>query len=175
MLALLLLPLALAADFPVTLVGGYGASAAPGSYGGFLQGGIVAWPGRSPVGLDVSAREGLFTADTRMVGTIDAGARWQAAGPLYLRGGFAHHHETPIAMAKEHPIATTLGSLPGIGHRSGLGAGVGIDVPIDYPALQERLGLVIELSVSAFPDRNGPPVYVFLEQAWTIDAGKRRE
>jgi hypothetical protein len=176
MLALLLASsLALATDRPVTLAGGLGGTAAPGSLGGFVHGTAVFWPKTMPVGLDLSGREGVATNDTRTVGTVEVMARWMPRGPLYLKGGFAHHHETPIALAQENPVMVTLGSAPGIRHRTGLGASVGVDLNIPERTLDDRLGIAFELSVSVLPDANGPPVYVFLEQAWTLDVGKLRE
>lgn len=165
----LLAQLALAAT-PVTLTAGLGAAAGPPSLGGY--GALhVAW-NLGAFGAEIIGREGLYAADPRAVGALVFGARF-TRGPAYVRAGFLHHHETPLASFAEAPLRSLIGSGEGIRHRSGLEIGGGLDLPVPERLLDDRLGFVLDLGVGAFPDPQGPHVYVFLEQGWSIDLGRR--
>lgn len=169
------LALAAPADHPVTLAGGLGATAGPPSIGGYAVGRMVLYPKRGTLGLELAGREGLVTSDARTLGAIGLQGRWSPfANGVFLRGGFVHHHETPYALATAEPMAAALGSLPGIRHRTGGELAIGWDLKIPERALGDRLGLAIDASVAAFPDDNGPPLYMFLEQTWTVDVGRSR-
>lgn len=176
MLTLLLAAAGFAAapDYPVTLYGGLGGSVGPPSMGGYAVGRAIFYPPRSPVGVEFGGREGYFVRDQRTVGGIAIQAR-APLGPAFLRGGFLHHHEVPWDLASAHPVQAGLGSLEGIRHRSGLELGGGVDLTLPERLLDDRLGIVLDLSVSAFPDDHGPVVYVCLEQGWTIDVGPKRK
>ena len=123
---------------------------------------------------DIGIREGYLAGADRMVGSITIGARYSLAKGPYFRAAFLHHHETPFELAKRFPVATTMGTLSGISHRSGGELGVGFEVPLVAHALQGRMGLNFDVAVGAFPDRGGSAVYVFLQQGFTFDVGKRR-
>jgi hypothetical protein len=186
MLALILAAVASAASpaYPVTLTGGLGAGLgptnnadqpfAPPSAGGFGDGHLVIYPGHSPVGIDISSRDGYFVSDGRMLGGIALEARVPTATGLYFTGGFVHHHETPMDVAKGAPMGSMMGSANGIRHRSGLGLGLGYDLVVPDRTLDDRLGIAFDLSGAVFPDDNGPAVYGFFETAVTLDLGKRR-
>lgn len=164
---------------PVTLVGFASGGAAPALADGASGGGgvglhIVLRP-RSLWSLDIGGREGVWSNDTRTLGCVLVGARFDPEGALFLRAGFAHHHETPIDLALDHPVDAALGSLEGIRHRSGLDVAVGADVSLAgvLPEGFDGLGVVAELSGALFPDDNGPRGYVFFDLGISLDVGRR--
>ena len=75
---------------------------------------------------------------------------------------------------REQPVLSTLGAAEGIRHRTGAELGLGLDVDIPERILGDRLGWLLDLSVSAFPDPRGPAVYVVLEQGFSVDLGQPR-
>jgi hypothetical protein len=158
---------------PVTLEGGLMQAVSSESLGAGVYGRVSAALG-SHVALDVGIREGYLPGVQRTLGAVTAGVRYLPNKGPYVRAGFLHHHETPGELAKRFPVQTTLGSLSGISHRSGAELAVGADLPILQEGYGGRLGVNLELSVGAFPDPAGSAVYVFLQQGFTIDAGKRR-
>ena len=175
----LLTPDAVVDHHPVTLVGfasgGAGTALAEGASAGGAVGLHIVLRPRSVWALDIGGREGLYAKDTRTLGCVLVGARFDPEGPLFLRSGFAHHHETPWELAKEHPIEAGLGSLTGIRHRSGLDLAVGLDASVDrlLPGSFDGLGVVAELSGAVFPDENGPRGYVFFDFGVSLDVGQR--
>ena len=107
--------------------------------------------------IDAYGGEGLSANDTRLVGAIGIGLR-RYFGPVHLRVGFAHHHETPW----DEFVANIGGSLAGTGtgirHRSGVEAGAGYTWT--FPFWKERLGIMTNLDVRWFPDAFTAPLYV---------------
>ena len=169
------------APYPLTLIGGYGGGLGPAteadglSAGGFVEGHAVFWAKKAPVGIELSNKEGIFAGDTRVLGGLELCARIAPkSGPWFIDAGFAHNHETPYETALENPIYAMIGSASGIRHRTGFVAGFGVDAMIPERTLGDRLGVQVALTVAAFPDRSGPPVYVMLEQGFTFDIGKPR-
>jgi hypothetical protein len=164
---------------PATLAAGLGAAAGPAmasgtSVGGYGVARVVLWPQHTHLGIEFGGAEGYAANDGRTLGHITIGARWAGDRPPYVRAGLVHHHETPIDVALDNPFGAMLGSAVGIRHRTGIEAAFGVDVPIVQDYLDQRVGLELELSVSAFPDTQGPPIYAILEQTWSFDVGKRR-
>ena len=168
--------LARAPDYPVTLQAGLGGGVGPTESA--LSGG--GWGvGRAlvhyrDVALDLGLREGLVGGDLRAIGAIGAGLRWMPGLP-YARVGFVHHHETPWAVLEADPVLSTIGSSPGIRHRSGLDLALGIHGPMTpKEAPEQRLGAFAELSVVAFPDDRGPVVYGTLDLGFSYAVGRDR-
>jgi hypothetical protein len=160
---------------PVTLMGAYGGTVGPPSLGAGVCGRLIASPWeKEPVGIVFGAREGWVTDDSRSLGAIAVGASWKFPVGLYVRAGFAHHHETPGPLFLAHPVAAFAAVLPGIRHRSGFEAAVGGDFPLLSKWTDGRFGAGFDVSVTVLPDRSGPPVYVFVEQSFTVDVGKWR-
>lgn len=126
-------------------------------------------------GFEVGARSLYASADAREVGALFFGGRLALTDTLYAHLGFAHNHETELALVKENPVMASLGSLPGIRHRSGAEIGVGLNYPIEEAILKDRLGFCADLGLSAFPDALGPRVYVFAEAGLSLSVGKRRD
>lgn len=173
MFAILLASALAAPTHPVTLEAGLFEAASSQSLGAGVYSRVTGHLG-SHWGLDVGLREGYLVGLRRTLGAVTAGVRYDA-GPLYVRGGILHHHETPIELAKRFPVQTALGTHSGISHRTGAELSVGGDIPIVQQGYGGRLGVNLEVSVGGFPDPAGSAVYVFLSQAWTLDIGPRRE
>lgn len=72
---------------------------------------------------ELASGAGLAGSDGLAVGNIHLVAR-VPVGPLVLRAGLAHHHETAAPLVGRDPLRTTAGTHPGIVHRSGFEAGV---------------------------------------------------
>lgn len=164
---------------PATVQGGLGGGVGPALASGASAGGygvarVVLWPQGTRFGLEFGGAEGYFANDGRTLGHITIGARWSRDAPPYVRAGFVHHHETPLDVALGDPLGAMFGSAVGIRHRAGAEVAFGLDVPIAREWLDERLGLAIELSVAAFVDRQGPPMYVLLEHTVSFDVGRQR-
>ena len=76
---------------------------------------------------------------------------------------FAHQHEAPVSGWKEHPFANLFGeSKDGLGHRSGMEAGLGaIFTPwIEHEGFERRLRLLVRVSGEWLPDDKGPNFYL---------------
>jgi hypothetical protein len=79
---------------------------------------------------------------------------------------FAHQHEAPISGWRDHPGENLLGeSSSGLGHRSGVEAGVGV---LFTPWIDSRNGFLrrtralVRFSAMWLPDDAGPPLYLAL-------------
>ncbi len=177
------LGIALAGDpgsYRFGLVGGAGAGVgtpSPVVEGGFSGVGYVT--GRlliqgSRAAAEFGAREGWAGSDSRSLGNLFFGARIPLGDTLYLRAGFAHHHEVPEALVLAEPLQSVLGSATGIRHRSGAELGLGGMVPIEERQLGDRLGVCADLGLVAFPDEHGPRAYAFADVSVIIGAGARR-
>lgn len=167
----LLATMALAGSEPAATVGaGIHVLAAPPSLGAGVNARAALHLGRgwSVVAL---AAEGVASPSTRTLARIglDVG---KTIGPLTLRAGFAHVHETPWATFVDAPIASVAGVAPGIVHRSGFEVGVGADRPVAL--FDDRLGVLVDLGVAWLPDRGGPPITVALSVEATLDLGRRQ-
>jgi hypothetical protein len=161
------------ADRPalVRLVGGVGSGAGPGSVGGHALGRVLVQGRRFSA--DVAAREGWYAGPSRSMGGLFFGARWTPAGPAYLRGGFAHHHEVPEAQFLASPGKALLGTSEGIEHRSGLELGGGLWAPVPGEVgFLERFGWGVDLSGGWLPGAE-PVAYGFLDLNVTVDLGPR--
>lgn len=143
----------------VVAVGAGAPSAAP------LLGGVGAAlgvrVGPSPFAVEIGLREVVADAAPRSIGTIDIDLRWPADAGVHLLGGFAHHHETPLADARAYPMGSAFGTLPSITHRSGFGVGVGWDglPPYTETAVLSRIRPTAELRVVVLPGTGDPLVY----------------
>ncbi len=106
---------------------------------------------------------GLAHSDGSFVGNIHLVGRLPV-GPVVLRAGLAHHHETPAPVVAGDPLRALAGTSPGIAHRSGFEAGVeGLwSVAALAPALSgplvDRLELTAGLAADWMPGAGGPPV-----------------
>jgi hypothetical protein len=160
------------AGTPVTLTGALGGAAGPPSWGGYGSGALALNLGRSA--LVLGGREGVLSGSLRSVGAVQVQGRYFASPSLYVQGGFFHFHETPIDVLADTPVLAVLGSAAGITHRSGLGGGVGLDLPLE-DVLEGRLGAVLEVSLCGFPDPGGPPLYALVDLGFSVDVGPQRE
>ncbi len=144
------------------------------SAGGFLSGRITVHGARAA--LEAAAREGLLTEDTRSTGALFFGARFTPSEEVYWRVGFAHNHETPIAILSEDPLGAILGSAEGIRHRSGLELGGGLSLPVELVLFKgtDRLALHVDGGISWLVDDSGPPLYACVELGGHIGVGQRR-
>lgn len=181
MLVLAMMAAALAGptDYRLMAVGGLGGGAGTVSPFGDGASGVGYSAGRllflrDHWGFELAAREGLASADARDIGGLYAGARFPLGDTWHLRAGFAHHHEVQLSLAEEHPFEASLGSLPGIRHRTGGELGVGFILPFQERMLADRPGVGMDLSLVAFPDHNGPLVYGFMDASVSIGLGRRR-
>lgn len=120
------------------------------------------------VGISLAGREGVATGDTRTIGAIFAGGRWDVSDRHWVRAGFAHSHETPWAQFTAAPVGAFLGVSSGITHRSGLEAGAALRTAEADGLLGGRLGLAVDGWATWFPDTLGPPVTVGLDLLGTI-------
>lgn len=155
-----LLPRAAAAAPAVYLAGGTGA-AVQHQRGPHVYGRVVVDGPR--LGVEAGAREGalgvgddlvqggLADSDGSFVGAISVLGR-VPVGPVVLRAGLAHHHETPAPVVVADPGGALAGVSDGIHHRSGFEAGVEGVLPAsrllaDPGALAERTELTAGLTV----------------------------
>jgi len=164
--------------YQVTLLGGVAGLTGPPSMGAGVDG--RAWLAGERGAVEVGIREFYTSEDERMVGAIFAGAR-VAIGelPLYWRAGFAHNHETPMDLVLANPVASTMGTLEGIRHRSGAEVGLAWSSLIspgllDGSELGDRLGVNADLGLAGFPDAKGPHLYVYGGAQLTVGLGQSR-
>jgi len=168
---------ALAEDRDVLLTLGIGAAAAEGV--GPQGYGRLAFMGER-FGLEGGVREGavgvigdigdpgLAESDGVFVGCIDLLGRFDV-GPVVLKAGLAHHHETPAPVVRDNPVGTTIGVADGIVHRSGFEVGVESDLEVrrllpDAEApIVDQLRLVTALAADYMPDDGGPHLTTWLE------------
>ena len=160
-------------QYPLTLSGGGGGMTTDEQPGLQLSGRMVFHLGK--IGADLGLREGLSSTGT--VGAIFAGPRYSPVPGLHLRTGFAHHHETPMDIAKQDALGAIAGVAPGIVHRSGLEVGLGVGKALSTGLasalpLGERLGWEIDLGLSWMLDDGGPPVTGWLGLSGTIGVGQ---
>ena len=76
---------------------------------------------------------------------------------------FAHQHEAPVSGWQAHPFANLFGeSKDGLGHRSGIEAGIGaIFTPwIAHQGFERRLRILARVSGEWLPDDKGPNFYL---------------
>lgn len=176
---LLFVGLSLAAT-RVALAGGVAGAVGlsdPASGAGGVSGGLsVALapdPSRGLV-LEAHAREMLASEPGRTVGGIYVDARWPAAEGPFLYGGFAHHHETDLALAAEHPVQNFAGILHGIHHRSGFLVGVGWELapPYTETTFLARIRPVFRVDAEVLPGSVGPPAYLMAGFSLHLGVGK---
>ncbi len=156
------------ADAPVHLIAGATATAGLPSLGAGAVGRIAFTPFKI-VGFEAGARELIATAETRTLGAVFFGLRAATTPASWLRGGFAHHHETPWDVVKDDPVGAIAGIAPRIVHRSGAELGFGVAPPVGG----DVLSLGAELSVAVMPDSAGPNAYLFLDLIGAIHLGPR--
>lgn len=181
MLAVLLAARLLAAEappYPATLVGalvpelGVGGDTSLGVHGV----GRVLVHGRR-LSADVAGGEGYAGLRQVHLGSIFVGARLPLGALGYTRLGFYHQHEATLAVLRDQPVGVLAGVAEGIDHRSGVQLAVGFDRPWDLvteDAAWGRIGNGLELAVSAFPDDQGPHLYVGLALTSSVRVGPRR-
>lgn len=121
--------------------------------------------------MDVGGRLGLLAGPFREVTGINVAGRARFGEHVFGRFGLVHQHETPWADYVASPISHTIGSGDGIGHRSGLDAGLGWQWTL--PAVSTSAAHVSVAAIGSwFPDDHGPHLYGILETLLTIDLGK---
>ncbi|MCK6502535.1 hypothetical protein L6R53_03925 [Myxococcota bacterium] len=155
-----------APDHPVTLGLSLGGAVGPASSsdvalhgttgGGF--GGVRALFHVGDFAVDLGGRTGLLANDLREVTQISLGARWEPGVP-YARVGFVHSHETPWEVLTERPLESTVGSAPGIRHRSGGEVALGLRATLLPHETEGRFSAWAEAAAVGFPDDRGPAVY----------------
>ncbi len=151
--------------------------AAMGSHDGGVGGAGSAMLGiglSDRVGLWAGGREGVASADLRIVGAVLVGATVDLSEHWFMRGGFAHHHETPWESFVEAPIGSTFGAAPGIVHRSGADVGTGLRFPL--PAVSTAgLYYAVWAQALVFPHGSDTAIYGVVEQLLVVDFGKKRD
>ncbi len=166
--------------YPLTLAGGFGGSGGPtnyvaadgpATYGAFVSGRAILRLGNWA--LEGATREGFFYEDERIVGAIFLGGRAAFENGNFFRVGGAHNHETPLAIAETDWVATTLGTLEGIRHRTGLEVGVGRLWVLQDDYFNQRVSLGVDFAISGLFDPNGPPAYAFLGIEGTVGVWER--
>jgi hypothetical protein len=163
------------AQTPLTLVAGAGGLTGPESPGAHIGGRMLFHVGQ--LSADLGLREGIHSEGT--VGAIFAGPRWSPSPSVAVRGGFAHHHEIPMAVVAATPIAAMTGIAPGIVHRTGLELGIatGGAAPAttpDWVPLAERIGWELDLSASWMADDGPGAVSGWLTLSGTLAVGPAR-
>jgi hypothetical protein len=165
--------------YPATLQGGLIVGATLGAQGSggpaALGGGRLLVHLGESASLDLAGAEGYAAGPGRQVGAIGVGARAWLGGPVYVRGGFLHHHEVPWASFRDEPARAVAGVGDAIVHRSGaeVGAGAALDLERWDPRLA-RLGLGLDLSLGWLPATEGPPIAVGAGAGLLVHAGRPR-
>ncbi len=118
---------------------------------------------------------GLAQSDGTFVGAISLLAR-MPVGPVVLRAGLAHHHETPAPAVTDAPMPAIAGTHPSILHRSGFEAGAEYLLPLakvgaTSPFLK-RVDLLGAASADWIPADVGAPVTVWLEAGLRVRLGR---
>lgn len=166
---LLLLLSTLASAEPASFEAGLAAvGAVPSGGGGFY--GAFAIPATDRWTAVAGYREVLVSTPTRFAGTVRLMARYTPESTWFLEAGLTHAHEIPWDIALDRPVQSLIGTGPGIRHRSGVGAGLGYELPLD---LGPRWAVQGRLSLAAFPDIHPSPVYLNGEVGlrWKLAAG----
>ena len=113
------------------------------------------------VGIYFLGRLGYGAVDDRVLVSISAGAQvWGRLGVTrpYARLGLLHNHEEPWPAVRHQLGGALLGVGDGIRHRTGLEAGLGIDIPVWRRARWE-LVVTIEANASWLTYSTGPDWY----------------
>jgi hypothetical protein len=77
-----------------------------------------------------------------------------------LRAYFIHQHEEGFVSIADHPLGTVAGIGAGIRHRAGIGARLGVEIPLAKKKHVEWFALA-GLDLTWFPDATlGPSAYV---------------
>lgn len=147
---------------------------AEGPSGGALGVGYVSARAARNLYVDLGGRTGFLFGPLREATGVNLALRLHAGELLFLRAGLVHQHETPWDTFLEDPVGSLAGSAHGIGHRSGLDAGLGLRGTL--PAISTT---AVHVSLAALltwlPDPDGPPLYGVLESTLTIDLGRKDE
>ncbi len=167
----------------VRLVGGPGAAYQAGA-GPYVFGRVLLDGERW--GMEAGAREGaigvlgdignpgLDRSNGLFVGAIQVMVR-KPVGPVVVRGGFAHHHETPAPAVKDAPVQTTAGIHESIVHRSGMEVGVETALPlprvVPSTPFTDRLDFLVGVAADWMPDAGGNPVTAWLDLGLRIKVG----
>jgi hypothetical protein len=78
-----------------------------------------------------------------------------------LRAYFIHQHEEGFVSIADHPFGTVAGIGAGIRHRAGLGARLGVEIPLAKKQKRVEWFALAGLDVTWFPDATlGPAAYV---------------
>jgi hypothetical protein len=146
----------------------------PDPSGGSLGVGYVSVRFAQAAYLDLGGRTGLLLGPLREVSGVNVNVRLHTGKHLFWRAGLVHQHETPWDTFLSDPLGTIVGAGHGIGHRSGLDAGVGYRWTL--PAVSTS-GVHVGIAGMGvwLPDDDGPRVYGVLETLLTIDLGKPEE
>lgn len=155
-----------ASTWGLTLAGGYGGAVGPPSLQGHLVGRAIVRLGRA--GLHFAGREGVATSELRTLGGIFIGGQGFLGKGWALRGGFAHHHETPWEAFQAEPLGSLAGVSEGITHRSGFELGGSWSGSLSKLGIGDWLGIMFDSSATVLPDAGGPPVYLSLEMLFTV-------
>lgn len=113
------------------------------------------------VGVYFLGRIGYGIVDDRMLESLSFGAKiWGRLGIVrpYARLGVLHIHEEPWAAVKNQPGGAILGVGDGIRHRTGLEAGLGIDIPV-YKKERWQLVVGAEATTDWVTFSSGPSWY----------------
>lgn len=168
-------------DHPVTLGLSVGGAVGPASSsdvalhgttgGGF--GGVRALFHVGDFAVDLGGRTGMLANDLREVTQISLGARWEPGVP-YARLGLVHSHETPWEVLADRPLESVIGAAPGIRHRSGGEAALGLRATLLPRETEGRFSAWAEAAAVGFPDDRGPAVYGQLDLGVGMELGPDR-
>lgn len=150
-------PSARAAEVQLSMGAGGGGSdwRSDGAAFGTLKVGIRGWDVIAPYFL---ARLGYGSVDSRLLTMVSVGVQtWTRVGPLrpYVRAGFAHQHEEPLAYVSKNPWGAAFGVGDGIRHRAGADMAVGLDWPVKKWKRWD-LYLALEGTTNWFTNSQGP-------------------
>lgn len=139
--------------------------------GGVLGVGYVSVRFAPSAYLDLGGRTGFLLGPVREVSGVNVNLRLHTGPHLFWRAGLVHQHETVWDVFVSDPVGTVIGAGDGIGHRSGLDAGVGYRWTL--PAVSTS---AVHVGVAGMgiwlPDDDGPRVYGVIETLLTVDLGK---
>ena len=122
---------------------------------GTIKAGVRGWDVIAPYFL---TRLGYGSVDSRLLTMLSVGVQaWMRVGPLrpYVRAGFAHQHEEPVAYLEKNLLGAAFGVGDGIRHRAGADLGVGVDWPVQKWKRME-LFLAVEATTTWFTNSSGP-------------------
>lgn len=115
-----------------------------------------------------SISEGIFTRPNHLVGTIDAGLRYELRRWDRIRPsafvGFTHAHRSPLDALADAPLATLAGFADSLTHRTGITADLGLRLPFPsrWGRPLSRLSALLRADAAYYFDHKGFPLHLGL-------------